>query len=295
MNQHILKLYLILNLLFVSNISRSATNDFLPVPTKNTIRHTYFTLSYNEKNEQANWVYYVLTDDMVNSNIAERGNHFKVDLKVPTGSARTSDYTNSGYDRGHLCPAGDMGFDAKAMSESFLMSNISPQKPEFNRGIWKDLETTVRNWAKEKDSIIVITGPVFNNDTATIGKEKVTVPGYFFKLVYEIADKPRMIAFIMPNEKSNRPIEDYVVTIDQLERQTGFDYFSQLTDSLENILESNVDLSGWFDINNGIQEPVFQKKSTIVNKKSDLKFYIILISVILFVAVFVAFIGKRRS
>ena len=103
---------------------------------------------------------------------------------VTTGSAHSSDYTKSGYDRGHLCPAADMDFNPVAMEESFFMSNISPQAPEFNRGIWKDLETEVRNWAKKEKKIYVVTGPVFRDNKGTIGEDKVTVPGYFFKISF---------------------------------------------------------------------------------------------------------------
>jgi len=150
--------------LFISNISIAYSIDFLPVPSTNVIKHTYYTLSYNEAFEQANWVYYTLTDSMVINSGEERSNSFKMDKMVVTYSAKSSDYTKSGYDRGHLCPAADMGFNPVAMEESFLMSNISPQKPEFNRGIWKELETEVREWAKKEHKLYIVTGPVFKDN-----------------------------------------------------------------------------------------------------------------------------------
>src|SRR5450759_1124712 len=99
----------------------------------------------------------------------ERGN-FKMDQLVTTISSKSSDYTKSGYDRGHLCPAADMGFNPVAMEESFFMSNISPQVPDFNRGLWKELEMTVRKWAIKEHKLYVVTGPVFKDSKGSIGK-----------------------------------------------------------------------------------------------------------------------------
>lgn len=217
--------YLLLILLVISSLVYSGTVSYLPVPSKDLVRHTYYTLSYNEKYEQANWVYYVMTDSMVIAGGQERSNKFKVDEMVPTGSAKSSDYTKSGYDRGHLCPAADMDFNHTAMEESFLMSNISPQAPDFNRGIWKDLETEVRNWAKLKHKLYVVTGPVFSESKGTIGKDQVLVPGYFFKVLYDETTHPEIIAFVLPNQKSDRPLSDFVVKVDDLEKLTGYDFF----------------------------------------------------------------------
>lgn len=273
--------------------------DFLPVPSKEIIKHTYYTLSYNEKYEQANWVYYVLTDSMVIQGGQERTNKFKFDKLVPTGSARTSDYTKSGYDRGHLCPAADMDFNQVAMEESFLMSNISPQAPDFNRGIWKDLETEVRNWAKKERRIYVVTGPVFNDNKGAIGEEQVLVPGYFFKILFDSTDKQRIIAFVLPNRKSDRPLTDFVVSADELEKLTGYDFFSQLPDDLENKLEGSIDLSGWFA---GYREKPEQAVVTETPNKNDDKksdtdarFYLVLAGIIVLVLIFVLIKGKGRK
>ena len=117
--------------------------EFLPHGKGEIVRHTYFVLSYNSIHKQANWVYYFpqLTNK---TNKTKRTNNFKEDTSVWAGSAKPSDYTKSGYDRGHLCPAGDMTLSVEAMSETFFMSNMSPQVPGFNRGIWKSVEDQVR-------------------------------------------------------------------------------------------------------------------------------------------------------
>ena len=153
-------------------------NCFLRMREK-IVRHTYYTLSFNSRHKQANWVYYILGSEG-KERVAERTDRFREDKKVPSGSAKPSDYTKSGYDRGHLCPAADMTHSAEAMEETFLMSNISPQLPVFNRGIWKSLEKQVRDWG-EKERIYIVTGPVFKDNKGKIGRTGVTVPGFFLQ------------------------------------------------------------------------------------------------------------------
>jgi len=286
-------------LLVIGNLLFAESVDYLPVPSDNLVKHTYYSLSYNEKFEQANWVYYMLTNQMVIDGGEERSNKFKVDQKVVTGSAKSSDYTKSGYDRGHLCPAADMDFNPIAMDESFLMSNISPQAPDFNRGIWKELETEVRNWAKKERKIYVVTGPVFKDNKGTIGAGKVLVPGYFFKVIYEETNEPKIIAFVFPNRKSDRPLTDFAVSVDEAEKLTGFDFFSQLPDEIEKRLEGRVDLSEWFygQVN---PEPVATTQLPRSEKaqettQSDFTFYFVLILAILAVVIFVLVKGRKRK
>lgn len=222
-----------------------SNDSFIPISPGEIIRHNYYILSYNEDTEQANWVYYKLTKQMTRGD-AKRTN-FRMDPLVSTISASVSDYTNSGYDRGHLCPAADMKFSKDAMYESFYMSNVSPQVPGFNRGIWKKLENQVRNWVQNKDSLYVVTGPIFNDSTFTIiGDNKVKVPAYFYKVLYEPAHD-KMIAFILPNQPSGQPLENFTSTVDSLEMITNIDFFSQLQDELENQIESNIELDGWIN------------------------------------------------
>lgn len=282
--------------LFFAAYSFAANVDYLPVPSGELVNHSYYALSYNEPNEQANWVYYVLTDSMVLKGNEERTNKFKVDKLVVTGSAKSSDYTKSGYDRGHLCPAADMGFNSVAMNESFMMSNISPQEPDFNRGIWKELETTVREWAKNKHQIFVATGPIFKDIKGKIGEDEVTVPGYFYKIIYDPEPSPEMIAFVLPNAKSNRPLTDFAVSTDELEELTGLDFFSQLPDDVENNLESSVVLAGWFT-GYTKSETIAESKSVepIDKTESNFEFYAILILILLIVILFSLIKGRKRK
>ena len=162
---------------------------------------------------------------------------------VSTGSASLADYSGSGYDRGHLCPAADMTLNKTSMSETFYLSNMSPQLAGFNRGIWSSLEEQVRKWALEYSKLYVVTGPIFKDNIASIGINKVTVPGYFYKVLYD--GKNRMIGFILPNASSSKSLVQFTVKVDEIEQKTGIDFFSGLDDKLENQLESNINTDNW--------------------------------------------------
>lgn len=219
----------------------NAQPDKLGLPeSRQIVRHFAYTLEYSEEHEQARWVAYVLTADMIDDPW-ERCEHFRPDPMVASGSADLSDYRGSGFDRGHLAPAGDMGWDSVAMCESFYMSNMSPQRPGFNRGVWNRLEAQVRIWADENEEIWIVTGSVLTDDLPTIGVNEVSIPDYFYKVVIDIKE-PDMkgIGFVMPNQRSSKPIESFAVIIDSVEVLTGLDFFSALPDSLEHLLESSI-------------------------------------------------------
>ncbi len=211
------------------------------------IKHKFYHLSYNKKYLQANWVTYLLTKKMVEDNKAERTDRFVRDPNLEDNYAITSDYTNSGYDRGHLCPAADMNFSETAMNETFYMSNISPQKPDFNRGIWKKLEEWVREQTYENDSLYIVIGSVFGKRPRRIGKHKVGIPKYFYKIVFDISKKDgyNAIAFIFLNRKLNKSFFEYAISIDELEKKIGIDFFPDSpTNEIEKI-ESNLNLDFW--------------------------------------------------
>jgi endonuclease G len=200
--------------------------------TSDTIlKYTGFDLGYNEAFEQAAWVAYVLTREEVESGTVERTDNFRADTSIRTGSATPSDYRGSGYDRGHLAPAGDMKWDEVAMSQSFLMSNMSPQLPAFNRGIWRRLETEVRRWAVEKDSIYVITGPLFSSGDTLIGENGVGVPGHYFKVLVDLSPPDHdMIAFLLPNSGSSEELMNFAISVDSLEKRSSYDFFGKAPD-----------------------------------------------------------------
>ena len=209
------------------------------------ITHTGYSLLYNETYEQANWVAYELTKEETEKSY-ERTNKFIPDPLVITGTANDQDYSGSGYDRGHLAPAGDMGWSTTAMAESFYYSNMSPQEPGFNRGIWKRLEELVRTWAVDNQMVYVVTGPVLTSGLSTIGNSKVSVPQYYYKVILDYTDPEiKGIGFILPNKSSKEPLQKYAVTIDSVEKFTGIDFFPKLPDEQEKIIESTLTIQSW--------------------------------------------------
>ena len=205
-----------------------------------------YALGYIEYHEQAAFVIYKLTAREALTKEALRTNRFRSDPKIPTGSATTADYRRSGYDRGHLAPAADMAFSVQTMADSFFMSNMSPQKPAFNRGIWKRLEEQVRQIAIREKAIYVVTGPILpKKKTVTIGANQVTVPTHYYKVIFDLTPPRKMIGFILPNEGSNRPLEDFAVTVDAVEKATGLDFFSALPKSVQEKLEGSLAISSW--------------------------------------------------
>ncbi len=220
----------------------------LTTTTDTILSYTGFDLGYNEQFEQASWVAYVLTRGKIESGHVDRTNNFRPDKSITTGSASLKDYKGSGFDRGHLAPAGDMKWNPIAMSESFLMSNMSPQAPSFNRGIWRRLEEQVRSWAIEKDSLYVITGPVLEPIDSFIGENEVGVPGLYFKVLVDLSPPDHdFIAFILPNTGSADDLDQYAITVDSLEIITGYDFFADAPDQeVIDWMEKHLALDRWY-------------------------------------------------
>jgi endonuclease G len=208
------------------------------------ICHYAYNLVYDESHEQAKWVFYKLDKSKLDGPIS-RTDNFKIDPLIVSGSAHHEDYRGSGFDRGHLAPAGDMTWSLKAMEESFYYSNMSPQKPSFNRGIWRKLETKTRKWVADFDSIYVTTGPIFDENMVSIGKG-VSVPNFFYKALIGFRDSTSLgLAFVLPNEGSKDNLKDYVISIDSLERLTDIDFHSKLDISVQNQVEKTVCITCW--------------------------------------------------
>ena len=219
----------------------------VPGPCSQIVNREGFAIGYSEKYEQPLWVTYRLTKEEVLSRKSSRLNDFFEDSEIKTGSATIQDYIGSGYDRGHLAPAGDMHWSDKTMLESFAMSNMSPQDPSFNRGVWSRLERAVRRFAYSEGSVFVVTGPVFVNDegAVTIGANHVRVPEFFYKVVYDETPPHKMIGFIVPNKGSKRHIKTYALTVAEVEEATGLNFFSNLPVGEQKRLKSKVDLNEW--------------------------------------------------
>lgn len=227
------------------------TNTYFPISklqvpcATNHIDRDFYSFEYVEEHEQSLWVAYMLTKDGLTGN-EKRSHSFYTDPLVLTGSATNQDYSKSGYDKGHLAPAGDMKSSPQAMKESFFFSNISPQLPGFNRGIWKTLEEQVRVWAQLFDTLYIVTGPILKTNLPTIGNNNVSIPNYFYKaiLVYSNAHI-QGIAFIMPHASSNNSIYSYAVPIDSVETCIQRDLFCKLPDDVEHQIEGGVQIAAW--------------------------------------------------
>lgn len=217
-----------------------------PIAGEEIIKHTGYTLSYNEENELPSYVAYELTKDEVLGPV-ERNDSFREDPYVRTGSATLEDYRGSGYDRGHMAPAADFKWSEKAMEDTFYMSNMAPQDPSFNRGIWADLEAVVRNMAYDEGTIYVVTGPVLTDGPyKTIGENKVSVPKNFYKVVLKYdGDNSKAIGFVLENENSDRDIESFALSVNEVEKITGIDFFPLLEDTIEENVERKEDTSDW--------------------------------------------------
>ncbi|MFD2915990.1 DNA/RNA non-specific endonuclease [Psychroserpens luteus] len=226
---------------------KTDTNEyFLPTSTTGQIvHHEGYSLSYSEPHEQAEWVAYELKKSHLSNSNFKRP-YFEIDKAVKSGAAHWKNYKKSGYDRGHLCPAGDRKYSQFAHDETFLTSNISPQEHNFNAGVWNTLEQKVRYWASKYDGVFVVTGGVLQGDMKTIGDEKVSVPNQFYKvLIDNNTGKTKMIAFLMPHKNSNQPLYKFVVSVDAIEELTGIDFFAELEDSIENKLEASSSYKDW--------------------------------------------------
>ncbi|MGV6827788.1 MAG: DNA/RNA non-specific endonuclease [Flavobacteriales bacterium] len=226
--------------------SNEFTISLLPKSTTGAIiNHTFYTLSYSEAYEQAEWVAYELQKNQLSKNDYDRP-YFVQDKKVKSKSADWRNFKKSGYDKGHLCPAGDRRFAYDAYHETFLTSNISPQNHEFNAKIWNYLEQKVRFWADKYNGVYVITGGVLKKGLKTIGEERVAVPNEFYKIIVDKTNGIyKVIAFLIPNQPLHDSFYKYVVTIDEIEKKTGIDFLYQLPDNIEHQLESSINLKAW--------------------------------------------------
>ncbi len=210
------------------------------------IKRKNYTLNYNEDHEVANWVSYEL-DHKKLQNCTKRNDNFRPDPLVSTGSAVDNDYKGSGFDRGHLLPAGDMKHNKEAMSDTFYFSNMTPQPANFNRGVWAKLENMMRSWGLKYGKIWIITGPLLRDNLAFIGsRNHVSVPEQYFKVILREQDNSyEGIGFLMSTSVPSNNLQDYATSIDAIEELTGFDFFEFLEDSTEEEVEGNPSLMNW--------------------------------------------------
>ena len=235
-----------------ANNTKISVIEKIEIPAKITgrqeqiITHIGYTVSYNSDWKIPNWVAYELTKEEVDG-IESRSGNFLPDPEIPyEKSATTYDYKGSGWDRGHMAPAGDMKWSKQAMKESFYLSNICPQNKNLNSGIWNDLEIQVRELARQKGNIYVVCGPVVSKQPQTIGANKVAIPNAFFKaLLQNNNGEWSAIAFMFANESGRKPLSTYAMSVGDMQTITGINFFPALPDSIEAKIENQVDFTQW--------------------------------------------------
>lgn len=210
------------------------------------LKRSNYTISYNRNWNQPNWVAWELNKNETKGR-NNRNEEFTADPDLAEAyQVESYDYSGSGYDRGHMCPAGDNHFDAKAMNESFYMSNICPQNHELNAGKWNDLEIACRKWANRYQQLFIVCGPIIDKRNGKrIGKEhEIIVPEKFFKVILITSTQPaRAIGYIFENNASEKPYKTY--SVDEIETITGIDFFPNLPDNIENMVESRYETKDW--------------------------------------------------
>lgn len=205
-----------------------------------------YVTSYNKTTRNPNWVAWTLTREHTYGSLLREYERFEEDPSVPQPRSTYQDYYNSRYDRGHMCPAGDNKWDQDAMTESFLMTNICPQNHGLNKEDWNTLEIQCRTWARRFGELTIVCGPLYEEENPRlIGRNRVMVPSAFFKVVYCAQPEPRAVGFIFQNNGSPQPWRQQVVSVDEVERRSGINFFHMLPDRLENRIEAVDDLEGW--------------------------------------------------
>lgn len=207
-----------------------------------------YTTSYNKYTRCPNWVAWKLTADHTDGPYVRKGYRFHEDMDVPYPRAYYEDYKGSPYgmQRGHMCPAADNKWSDEAMDECHLLTNICPQYGQLNGGEWKDLEDACRDWARDYGCIYIVCGPIFYSDgPRLIGEHDIAVPDAFFKVVLRLGRNPQALGFIYPNDRCSGPMSDFVMSVDEVEKTVGLDFFAALNDAVENKVERQAKLEKW--------------------------------------------------
>lgn len=210
------------------------------------LRNDGFLVGWSDLRANPLWVTYRLTH-VDTSRHLPRPSGFQRDWRS-LWPVESSDYTNSGYDRGHMAPnyAIAQVYGRAAQLDTFKMTNVSPQRPDLNRKVWQRLEEVVIDrFVPRFGTVWVVTGPVFDNEIRRM-RSLIEIPDAFFKIIVVPSPQPKALAFIVPqNVTGNEPLDRFLVSIDEVEIRTGLDFFHKLPEEMAHRLESRIDPDGW--------------------------------------------------
>ena len=258
--------------LILSHVAFSQTYSLNKVKATNSneisfVKHTFYEIGFNTKYNLPAWTFYSLTKEHLAIANLERKGSFVKDPLLESKQANNADYSASGFDKGHLVPCEDMSFSEQAMQETFYYSNCAPQTTELNRGEWKMLEELCRNWGKEYGEVIIVSGPVFGINLPKLGEGHIPVPDLFYKIIVRHQEQSyKAISFVLPNiTTSINALQNYICSVDSVEKLTSLDFFSDLPDNLEAQFESVANTQEWnFDYHHHIKTENDSVKTKIV-------------------------------
>ena len=200
--------------------------QFAPDCNYQKLNNKWYSTCYNYNKSGAHHVVWITRKEHLPDN-SDR-TVFREDRRVKGRVVKPSDYTRSGYDRGHMAPAADFDWNQDAQNSTFLMSNIMPQTPSLNRGIWKILESKTRDWTVRNDSLLVMCGPIYEKDISL--ECGLPLPTSFWKVIVKIENNTIVAsAWVMPNaDIKDTDIDKYQVNISYIESLTDIQFFSHL-------------------------------------------------------------------
>ena len=229
----------------LDNAVAVSLHDGLEIPEfgegEDIVHHEGYTAGYNHATLVPDWVAWELTKE--ESNGRQEGQYsFGRDPDVAFPKASREDYSNSGWDKGHMAPRADMKWSAKALEESYYFTNICPQDHDMNSGAWRKIEELTRRVARQHGVVWVVCGPIFNDHRhGSIGKAGVQVPDAFFKaLAVSMDNVVHTVGFIVENTPQDYSPHHYAVSVDSVETAIGRNLFPTLPEEAEKAYNWNI-------------------------------------------------------